>query len=231
MNNTTSSYNSINCSDTTYKLLMVDDSKTFNQKITDASRDVGHEVVQSYSLEQTKKLVESEEFDFILLDLILPDGEGDQFLDIMPDEFKAKVIILSADTDIQRRNHIFESGILDYFSKSNPTHLIIQDIKNLLNYFLSAEYRRKRETKKDNKLNIYENNYKEGLSNIEELLEKEDNKAIVKILNLVRIGAVKHKLIDIVKITISFQKELGNKNYQECKKLLSELNKIDIVKG
>ncbi|MEA3290461.1 MAG: response regulator [Campylobacterota bacterium] len=127
-----SSQNNMDCNDTSYKLLMVDDSKTFNQKITDALRESGHEVVQSYSLEQTRQLIEVQKFDFVLLDLILPDGEGDQFLDTMPDDFKAKVIVLSADTDIQRRNHIFESGILDYFSKSNPTHLIIQDIKTLL---------------------------------------------------------------------------------------------------
>lgn len=125
-------YTQTGCDAKAYKLLMVDDSKTFNQKVTDALREIGHEVVQSYTLKDTVQLIENEDFDFILLDLILPDGEGDEVLDLMPDEQRAKVIVLSADTDIQRRSHIYSSGILEYFSKSNPTHLIIQDIKNLL---------------------------------------------------------------------------------------------------
>jgi signal transduction histidine kinase len=63
--------------------------------------------------------------------LILPDGEGDEIIRMVPSHIKTKIIVLSGDTDLQRRNHIFESGILDYFSKSNPTHLLIDDLNNL----------------------------------------------------------------------------------------------------
>ncbi|MEA3552932.1 MAG: response regulator, partial [Campylobacterota bacterium] len=125
-------YSHKDCGEKKYNILMVDDSKTFNQKITDALNKLGHNVTQSYTLKDTENFLEKEQYDFILLDLILPDGECDELIDMMSDELRAKVIVLSGDTDNQRRSHIFESGILDYFSKSNPTHKIIEDIKTLL---------------------------------------------------------------------------------------------------
>jgi len=120
------------CSQVKYKILVVDDSKTFNQKITDALNKLGHKITQSYTLKETEDFLEKDNFDFILLDLILPDGEGDELIDKLDEETKSKVIVLSANTDNQRRKHVFESGILDYFSKTNPTHKIIDDVKNLI---------------------------------------------------------------------------------------------------
>jgi CheY-like chemotaxis protein len=127
-----SSYYDTGCEQIFYKILMVDDSRTFNQKVSDGLSVLGHEVIQSYTLAEAEQCMLDQDFDFILLDLILPDGEGNDLLDKMSKETRAKVIILSGDNDEQRRSHIFESGILDYFSKSNPTHKIIDDIKKLL---------------------------------------------------------------------------------------------------
>ena len=128
----TTVYNHHECGQKKYNILVVDDSKTFNQKITDALNKLGHTITQSYTVKETQNLIEKEQYDFILLDLILPDGDGDMLIDVMSSEQKSKVIVLSGDNDNQRRGHIFDSGILDYFSKTNPTHMIIEDIKNLL---------------------------------------------------------------------------------------------------
>ena len=127
-----SSYYNIECGKQVYKILVVDDSRTFNQKITDELVLLGHEVTQAYTLLQTEQYIEKENFDFILLDLILPDGEGNEFIDRINHDIRSKIIVLTGDNDHQRRSHIFESGILDYFSKSNPVHKIIDDIKKLL---------------------------------------------------------------------------------------------------
>lgn len=172
------------CSDKKYKILVVDDSKTFNQKISDALNKLGHTITQSYTLKDTKDFIEKNEYDFILLDLILPDGEGNELIDTMSNELKSKVIVLTGDNDNQRRNYIFESGILDYFSKTTPTHKIIEDIKNLLckveeNSFINillvddSSFMRKmlRDILTPKNFNIYE--AKNGIDGIE-VLEKED---------------------------------------------------------
>ncbi|MDC0933884.1 response regulator, partial [Arcobacteraceae bacterium] len=127
-----SSYHDKGCQHVHYKILMVDDSRTFNQKVTDGLSVLGHEITQAYSLREAEEYINNQDFDFILLDLILPDGEGNELIDEMDKKTRSKVVVLSGDNDDQRRSHIFESGILDYFSKSNPTHKIIDDIKKLL---------------------------------------------------------------------------------------------------
>jgi len=170
--------------DIKYKILIVDDSKTFNQKITDALRISGHTMTQSYTLKDSKKFIEENVYDFILLDLILPDGEGDELIDILDNKTKSKVIVLSGNSDNQRRNHLFESGVLDYFSKTNPTHKIVEDIKNLLftveknsniNILLIDDSSFMRRMLKGiltpKRFNIFE--AKDGLSGLE-ILDKED---------------------------------------------------------
>jgi CheY-like chemotaxis protein len=127
-----SAYYNTGCEQISYNILLVDDSKTFNQKVSDGLTILGHNITQAYTLLEANNCLKKSNFDFILLDLILPDGEGNELIDVMDKETRSKVIVLSGDNDHQRRSHIFESGILDYFSKSNPTHKIIDDVKKLL---------------------------------------------------------------------------------------------------
>ena len=115
-----------------YTILVIDDTKTFNHKLTLELKKLGHSITQAFGLKEASEFVKNFDYDFILLDLILPDGDGDELLDNMTDEQKAKVIVLSGDSDSQRRSHIFELGILDYFSKSNSIHKIVDDINNLI---------------------------------------------------------------------------------------------------
>ncbi len=120
------------CKKVNHKILVVEDSKFFNNAVTKEFTSDGHIVTQAYTLEEANQFIESMEFDFILLDLILPDGEGDEIIDAMPKKLRSKVIVLSGDEDSQRRDYIFKAGVLDYFSKSNAFHMIIDDIKNLM---------------------------------------------------------------------------------------------------
>ena len=120
------------CKKVNYKILVVEDSKLFNKAITSEFKKDGHTITQAFTLQEAKNFIDTMDFDFILLDLILPDGEGDEIIDSMPKELRSKVIVLSGDDDAQRRDYIFKAGVLDYFSKLNSFHLIMSDIKNLM---------------------------------------------------------------------------------------------------
>ncbi|MGM0623976.1 MAG: response regulator [Campylobacterota bacterium] len=122
----------ISCEGKKYTILIIEDSKVFSKVLAKSLQKTGHSTVQAYSLQQGIEQIESKDFDFIILDLILPDGEGDQIIDELPKKMRQKVIVLSADKDIQRRDYLFESGVLDYFSKSNPLDMILKDINDLL---------------------------------------------------------------------------------------------------
>ncbi len=114
------------------KILVVDDSKLFNHTVTKRLDSKGHTISQAFTLKEARELIDSVEFDFIILDLFLPDGEGDEIIDAMPEAMRSKVIVLSVDEDTQRREYIFDAGILDYVSKANSLYTIIEDIENLI---------------------------------------------------------------------------------------------------
>jgi len=115
-----------------YRLLIIEDSKTFNNMLKRALRSIASEIVQAFSFMEAEEYLENEDFDYIILDLILPDGEGEDLIEMLPQKLKNKTIVLSGDEDIQRRSHVFELGILDYFSKLNPMNLIIAEMKELM---------------------------------------------------------------------------------------------------
>lgn len=119
----------------TINILIVEDSKTFNNTVTALLRRPNYKIFQAYNLNDAKKiLVEHEEITYILLDLILPDGEGDDLILELTYERKVppKVIVLSGDKDLQRRNYLFEHGVVDYFSKETPLRILIKDIHTLI---------------------------------------------------------------------------------------------------
>ena len=115
-----------------YRILIIEDSRTFNNMLKRALKSISSEIIQAFSFMEAEEYVENEDFDFIFLDLILPDGEGDELIEMLPKKLRNKIIVLSGDDDVQKRAHLFEMGILDYFSKLNPMNLILHDIKHLI---------------------------------------------------------------------------------------------------
>ncbi|MCF6172366.1 MAG: response regulator [Campylobacteraceae bacterium] len=120
------------CRQQKYKILIIEDSKFFNNAATKQLEAEGHIVVQTYTLKDGIKSLKDEEFDFIILDIILPDGGGEEIIENMSENIKSKIIVLSGDEDIQRREYIFNSGVLDYISKTNLFQVIMNDIKKIL---------------------------------------------------------------------------------------------------
>ena len=115
-----------------YKILIIEDSRTFNNMLKRSFQSISSEITQAFSFMEAEEYLENGDFDFIILDLILPDGEGDELIEMLPTKLKNKTIVLSGDEDVERRSHVFKLGILDYFSKLNPMPLIIKEIKDLM---------------------------------------------------------------------------------------------------
>lgn len=117
------------------KILLVEDSKTYNNTIYNLLRKPDFQIFQSFSLKEAKDILNiNNDIDYILLDLILPDGEGDELvMDITSSYINPpKIIILSGSHDIQKRNYLFENGVIDYFSKDTPVKILISGIQKLI---------------------------------------------------------------------------------------------------
>ena len=117
------------------KLLIVEDSKTYNNTLLALLRKPNYEILQAFTLKEAKEILsKNSDISYILLDLILPDGEGDELIMDLTSQkdFNPKIIVLSGNHDIQRRNYLFENGVVDYFSKDTSLNILVNDIHKLI---------------------------------------------------------------------------------------------------
>lgn len=97
------------------KILIVEDSKVINNALRGYfSKD--YEVSCAFSLKEAKEFLAKREFDVLILDLHLPDGDGKELFKFLNLK-KTKVIILTSDEDEVKREEFFEFGIVDYILK------------------------------------------------------------------------------------------------------------------
>jgi PAS domain S-box-containing protein len=104
---------------TDISILIVEDSTFINTLLSDTLNNYGYITTTSFTLKEAKIALGQREFDYVILDIYLPDGDGITLLEerILPDF--TKTIITTTDKDKQVREHLFNLGILDYFIKDD----------------------------------------------------------------------------------------------------------------
>src|ERR1700692_2745308 len=88
----------------------------------------GHErIVSASGGAEAMSLIEKQKFSLVLLDMMMPDLNGDEVLRMIkgnPDTRDIPVIMISADTDTENVSKCIELGAEDYLPKPfNPTVL------------------------------------------------------------------------------------------------------------
>jgi|GEM_PF-6203043 len=106
-------------------ILVVDDSKTFNTIMTNLLKEFGYSVIQAYTLKDAKKILETKNIDYIMLDLNLPDGNGEELIVDIRANSTSKIIVMTGDEDTGHRDKMFKKGIIDYFIKTSPAQIIV----------------------------------------------------------------------------------------------------------
>ena len=115
-----------------FKILVVEDSRTVNKIVTMTLSRYGYYCKNAFTLNEAKDILNKEQFDLILLDLHLPDGEGAELVENILDTSDTKIIILTSDTQTELREYFFRFGILDYFNKSEKLIQIIYEIDKVI---------------------------------------------------------------------------------------------------
>ncbi|WP_324171195.1 response regulator [Sulfurimonas sp.] len=100
-----------------YKILIVEDSEFVNNSINKILVDKGYVCKQAFDYAVASHNLVNSKYDFIILDLNLPDAYGEKLVLEVKRLSKAKIIILTTETDIQTRENLFKNGILDYLVK------------------------------------------------------------------------------------------------------------------
>lgn len=97
------------------KILIVEDDAKNNQMLKDYLEDHGYVCAQAYSGSEAKLLFSMEEYDLVLLDLMLPGISGEELVSVFSE--KAPVIVLSAKIGLDSKVEVLSAGAEDYICK------------------------------------------------------------------------------------------------------------------
>jgi adenylate cyclase len=102
-------------------ILIVDDNEDNRYTLQLLLESDGHErIASAASGNEAISLIEKEKFSLVLLDLRMPDLNGDEVLKVIksdPDKRDIPVVMISADTDVEKVSQCIELGADDYLSK------------------------------------------------------------------------------------------------------------------
>ncbi len=97
------------------KILIVEDDAKNNQMLKDYLEDHGYACTQAFSGSEARLLFSMEEYDLVLLDLMLPGISGEELVSVFSE--KVPVIVLSAKSGLDSKVEVLSSGAEDYLCK------------------------------------------------------------------------------------------------------------------
>lgn len=115
------------------KILVVDDDKNIQTALSLVCKDEDFVLVNSYTISESEHLLETDQFDLILLDVYLPDGNGFDLLKVIRNlNIYTPVILLSSQDDEAFKVTGLTIGADDYITKPFSINLLKSKIKALI---------------------------------------------------------------------------------------------------
>ena len=114
------------------RVLVVDDEKNIVKGIRFSLEQEGFEVTSAYDGEEALNQAKQNEFDIILLDLMLPKKTGEEFLAEYRKTRNTPAIVLSAKNEVVNRIELLRLGADDYISKPFDVDEVILRIEAVL---------------------------------------------------------------------------------------------------
>lgn len=99
------------------KILVIEDNNEINQMITEWFTENGYEVKSAFSGTEGLLYFEMEQYDVIILDLMLPGMSGEEILKNIRNKSHIPVIVASAKASVEEKIKLLESGANDYVTK------------------------------------------------------------------------------------------------------------------
>ncbi|MEA3290673.1 MAG: response regulator, partial [Campylobacterota bacterium] len=123
------------------KVLILKGNKNKNDTLKYNLEKYGLKCENAYTIKDAKIILEVEDYDYIVVDLDLPDGEGFDFIRDIENLNKTKVIMLSDSTDIHYKEYLYFKGILDYLVDIEDINLLAYNIyKTILKVDMNIKY-------------------------------------------------------------------------------------------
>lgn len=121
------------------KILIIEDDRELSEQLAGALRDKGYQVEQSYDGESGLVKASSNQYQLILLDVMLPIRDGFSLLKILRKNSQTPVIIVSAKGAEQEKIAGFSQGADDYVAKPFSTPELLLRIEAVLRRLAPVE--------------------------------------------------------------------------------------------
>lgn len=113
-------------------ILSIDDDKNLQEVVGHYLEDDGYTFVAAYDIAGAMEKIDALHFDTILLDLILPDGEGMSIIPQLRAKTNAAIIVVSGKSDTTEKIICLEMGADDYMTKPFEMRELSARIKAIL---------------------------------------------------------------------------------------------------
>ena len=113
------------------RILLVEDNSTIAKGLMYNLEQNGYEVKNSETVEATKKILEEEKFDLVILDISLPDGDGFDLYRTIKEKYDIKTIFLTARDEEDDVVKGLELGAEDYITKPFSTRELLARINKI----------------------------------------------------------------------------------------------------
>lgn len=194
-------------------ILIIEDDKILNRGVTFALRKEGYNILSAYTKEEGKNLILSNEIDFLLLDINLPDGSGLKLCDDIRKRVNFPVVFFTANDTEEDMVKGFESGCDDYLAKpfsleilKHKVNAILRrrsvDTKDIFQYKdLKVDFDRKSVFERINEVNLTSTEYK-----LLELLVRNKGKVMTKEMLLEKLWDVKGNFVDENTLSVNIRR-------------------------
>lgn len=125
-----------------YKILVVDDNVKNIEVIANLLSEKGYDIEYALNGPDALQLLDLEDFDLILLDIMMPEMDGFEVCKRIQNDEKKKgipIIFLTAKTDIESIEKSFKLGGLDYVSKPFDTAELLARVKTHIELKVSKD--------------------------------------------------------------------------------------------
>ena len=188
-------------------ILIVDDDKRLRELLKDYLSGKDFEIYLSEDFDEAKEILPIIKFDLIILDRMMPSGDGIELIEFIKTKFNSPIIMLTAMGSDKNKIDGFKFGANDYLSKPFEPEELYLRIKNLLDLYNNSN---------SNKLLIKFGKFVFNLDTVElkyedniVYLTESENELLVKLI---------YKRNEIV-----LREELAEQDFDE-----TELRKVDV---
>jgi DNA-binding response OmpR family regulator len=114
------------------KILIVEDDDDINRILKKYTENAGYQVLSAYSGTEAKLLLSMEQFDLILLDLMIPGISGEKLIKEIRVNDNIPILVISAKSTLEDKVQTLKIGADDYMTKPFEREEVIARVEAIL---------------------------------------------------------------------------------------------------